>query len=128
MDGVIHIIDPGIVPSKGIQTAVYDVQVIDETCSLANDSDYSAALVVAQPNWGDIGDGTACPMAPPEGVIRGTGGERVEQRKNVGNVHLKIQVFPIDIHPRLLRRTKGIGEFGQCVGNVRNQFGYPIRR
>jgi len=70
VDGVIHIFDQGIVPTKNMnQRAIYDVQVIDETCSVANDADYSDPLVLIQPVWGDIGNGTDCPMEPPNGVV-----------------------------------------------------------
>ena len=68
VDGVIHIFDQGIVPTKNAnQQAIYSVQVIDQACAIT-EGNFSAALVETQPNWGDIGNGTACPMAPPNGV------------------------------------------------------------
>ena len=68
VDGVIHIFDPGIVPTKNTnQQATYSVQVIDQACAIT-EGNFSAALVETQPNWGDIGNGTTCPMAPPNGV------------------------------------------------------------
>lgn len=55
-------------PSKNAnQQAIYSVQVIDASCAGA-ENDFSDALVATQPQWGDIGNGTACPMAPPNGV------------------------------------------------------------
>jgi hypothetical protein len=67
VDGVIHFLDQGIVPSKNAnQQAIYSVQVIAEGCAVADDN-FSNALVATQPVWGDIGGGTNCPMDPPDG-------------------------------------------------------------
>ena len=68
VDGAIHFLDQGIVPSKNdTQQAVYSVQAIDQACEMI-ENDYSDALVVTQPVWGDIGYRNTCPMLPPDGV------------------------------------------------------------
>ncbi len=68
VDGVIHIFDQGIVPSKNAnQQAIYSAQVIPIGCSTFNEDNYSAPLVVTQPVWGDIGTGMGCPRPPPDG-------------------------------------------------------------
>ena len=68
VDGTIHFIDQGIVPSKNEnQQAIYSVQVLDSSCA-GTELDFSTALIITQPYWGDIGAGTDCPMLPPNGV------------------------------------------------------------
>ena len=69
VDGVIHIIDQGIVPSKNVnQQAIYSMQVIESACAQDQEANFSDALAVTQPLWGDMGNGTDCPMAPPNGA------------------------------------------------------------
>jgi hypothetical protein len=69
VDGVIHFLDQGIVPSKNTnQQAIYSVQAIGEACAVGVEDNYSIALVVTQPVWGDIGDRNTCPMLPPDGI------------------------------------------------------------
>jgi hypothetical protein len=68
VDGVIHLIDRGIVGTKNAnQQAIYSVQVIEKACSVDAEDNFSDALVVVQPPWGDIGSGTGCPLGPPNG-------------------------------------------------------------
>ncbi len=68
VDGVIHFLDQGIVPSKNAnQQAMYSVQAIGDACAVGVEDNYSFAFVVTEPVWGDIGDRTGCPMAPPDG-------------------------------------------------------------
>ncbi len=72
LDGVIHIADESFAPSKnGTQRSIYSVQVITEGCATDNEANYSPALVVDQPLFGDIvginpGD---CPLSIPNGSI-----------------------------------------------------------
>lgn len=66
VDGAIHILDQAIVPTRNAnQPATYSVQVAENRFGFL--CSYSDALVVTQPIWGDIGNGTGCPMAPPNG-------------------------------------------------------------
>ncbi len=62
----VHLYHEGIVPG-----GVYDVQVIDSTCSLYNESGYSAPLTMTQARWSDVcgpsPDG-AC-TSVPDGVV-----------------------------------------------------------
>jgi hypothetical protein len=68
VDGAIHIIDQGIVPSKNTnQQAIYSVQVIDAVCAFAENG-FSEPLVVVQPVWGDNSGGTSCPREVPDGA------------------------------------------------------------
>jgi hypothetical protein len=63
VDGVIHLIDQGIVPSKNAnQQAIYSVQVIEEACPKSVEDNYSTALVVTQSLWGDIANLAGCPL------------------------------------------------------------------
>jgi hypothetical protein len=69
VDGAIHLLDQGFGPSKNAnQQSIYSVQVIESVCTISSEDNYSDALVVTNPLWGDIGNGTSCPMAPPNGV------------------------------------------------------------
>ena len=69
---VIHLYNEGIVPSKyPDDPAIYDIQVIDEACSLDEDGNYSAPLTMTQARWGDVcgpGGGGAC-TAVPDGIV-----------------------------------------------------------
>ncbi len=47
--GQMHATHPGVVP-----LGVYDVQVIDDTCTVSNEADYSTALSVTNPKYGDL--------------------------------------------------------------------------
>lgn len=70
VDGAIHIADVSIVPSKNAtQRSIYSVQVITEGCATDEEANYSAALVVDQPLFGDLVGTTPgeCPMSIPNG-------------------------------------------------------------
>ncbi len=59
----VHVWNEGIVPD-----ATYDIQVVDETCSLAAEEDYSPALPMTQSAWSDlISNCTTTPCGPPDG-------------------------------------------------------------
>jgi len=61
--GVIYVFDDEIVPS-----ATYTIQVIDDTCELANEADYSAALTLTTSAWGDVVSNCVTnPCGPPDG-------------------------------------------------------------
>lgn len=67
---VIHLYSEGIIPSKYLgDPAIYDIQAIDETCSLEDESNYSAPLTMTQARWGDICGGTS--SAPCTGAADG---------------------------------------------------------
>ncbi len=56
--GIVHLFHEGFVPD-----GVYDVQVVDSSCSLQDESSYSAPLTMTQAKWGDVcgpGAGGAC--------------------------------------------------------------------
>ncbi len=62
---VVHFYHEGLVPG-----GIYDIQVIDNSCSLQDEGGYSAALTMIQSLWGDVcgpGPGGAC-----SGVADGT--------------------------------------------------------
>ncbi len=48
-DGLIHVSHAGIVPN-----GVYDVQVIEQGCDVADEDNYSAPLAMNTPRWGDL--------------------------------------------------------------------------
>ena len=72
VDGAIHIADESIAPSKNqTQRSIYSVQVITEGCATDEEANYSPALVVDQPLFGDLvgvnpGD---CPLSIPNGSV-----------------------------------------------------------
>ncbi len=79
-DGVIHLYHEAIVPSHMATStgpidvpAVYEVQVVEETCSRTADRNYSPALRLVPAGWGDVvRDCSGCPCTAPEesvGVI-----------------------------------------------------------
>ncbi len=60
---VVHVWNEGIIPG-----ASYDIQVVDDTCSLASEESYSTALTLTQSGWADlIQDCTTTPCKPPDG-------------------------------------------------------------
>ncbi len=60
---VVHVFNEGIIPG-----GEYDIQVIDSTCSLDVDDNYSDALTMTQSAWADlIQDCTTTPCKPPDG-------------------------------------------------------------
>jgi len=99
-DGVIHIIDAGIVPSKNnpAQPAAYSVQVIDETCGLL-DEGYSDPLVVINPIWGDVlrNSGT-CPTLPGNGIVDLLG-DVVGVINKFGNLSCAAKKTRVDVEP-----------------------------
>ena len=68
---MIHIADESIAPSKNeTQRSIYSVQVITEGCAIDEEANFSPALIVDQPLFGDVvgvnpGD---CPMSIPNGT------------------------------------------------------------
>lgn len=63
---VVHIFHEGIVPG-----GVYDVQVVDSSCALEEESSYSVPLTMTQAKWGDVcgpGPGGAC-SAVADGTV-----------------------------------------------------------
>ncbi len=55
---VVHLFHEGLVPQ-----GVYDIQVVDSSCSLQEESGYSTPLTMTQAKWGDVcgpGPGGAC--------------------------------------------------------------------
>jgi hypothetical protein len=73
VDGVIHIVDEGIVPSKLAagggsisQPAEFTVQVVDSECFLDQEGSFSEPLSYIAAGHGDIvGGAPGCPMPPP---------------------------------------------------------------
>ena len=68
VDGVIHIQDQGIVPSRKTppQPATFSVRIVDQSCDILDEASYSAALTVTQPLYGDVLLSNAtCPTGPP---------------------------------------------------------------
>jgi hypothetical protein len=64
--GVVHVYHEGIVPS-----GVYNIQAIDDGCSLEEDANYSEPLTMTQTRWADVcGPGLrgAC-SEPPDGGV-----------------------------------------------------------
>ncbi len=62
---VVHFYHEGLVPG-----GIYDIQVVDSSCSLQDEAGYSAPLTMTQAKWGDVcgpGPGGAC-----SGVADGT--------------------------------------------------------
>jgi len=70
VDGVIHIVDDGITPTKNEnQQAIYTVQVVAEGCVLSDQASFSDPLVITQPLYGDlVATDPSCPMPPPNGI------------------------------------------------------------
>ena len=63
--GVVHLFHEGIVPG-----GAYHVDVISETCDLANALDFSTPLPMTTPIWGDtVLDLAQTPPLPPEGAV-----------------------------------------------------------
>ncbi len=63
---VVHLFHEGIVPD-----GVYDIEVLDDTCSPEDDNGYSEPLTMIQARWGDLcGPGLvgAC-TRPPDGIV-----------------------------------------------------------
>jgi hypothetical protein len=71
VDGVVHLFTEGIVPTLQIpdgprMDAKYYVQVIDSSCSMTGEDNYSVALEMIQAQWGDVNDTVAnCPNGVP---------------------------------------------------------------
>ncbi|MGB2988149.1 MAG: right-handed parallel beta-helix repeat-containing protein [Phycisphaerae bacterium] len=62
--GVVHVYDVSLIPS-----AMYDVQVIDESCGLDLEIAYSDPLEINTSLWGDVvSDCPGIPCGPPNGV------------------------------------------------------------
>lgn len=62
-DPVVHVFHEGIVPG-----ATYTVQLIDSTCDIGQESDYSEPMPVTMSKWGDVvKDCTTFPCGPPDG-------------------------------------------------------------
>lgn len=69
VDGVIHIVDQGLNPTKSaVQISQYTVQVIEEACPKSDENNYSEGLVVVMPKWGDNSGGTSCPREIADGA------------------------------------------------------------
>ena len=63
--GTVHVSHPGIVP-KG----VYDMQVVNVSCSVDTEASFSLPLTLIQTKWGDCcGPFTAGEFAPPDGSV-----------------------------------------------------------
>ncbi len=61
---VVHVSNEGIIPE-----GVYDIQVVDDTCWLSIEGNYSPALTLSQSTWADAIDNCATfPCGPPDGV------------------------------------------------------------
>ena len=64
-DEEIHVYHESIVPG-----GAYDVQVIDESCIINNESHFSPSLVLTTSIWGDVvKDCTGMPCGPPDGSV-----------------------------------------------------------
>jgi hypothetical protein len=63
---VVHFYHEGLVPG-----GIYDIQVVDSSCSLQDEAGYSAPLTMTQAKWGDVcgpGPGGAC-SAVADGTV-----------------------------------------------------------
>ena len=62
--GEIHAFHEGVIPGT-----LYNVEVVDCTCDLSDKGNYSPALAIKTPKWGDVLEDTSIvPPGPPNGV------------------------------------------------------------
>ena len=114
VDNVIHIFDQGVVPSKNMdQQAIYSLQVIAEECPIV-EGNFSTALVFAQPLWGDIGEGTNCPMLSPAGVAALIP-DVTKALAKFSNEYCAPKKTRVDVEPAVLDMRIGISDVLQLL-------------
>ena len=63
--GYFHVYHEGIIPG-----GTYQIQVIDESCDIGLEENYSAPLELTTSRWGDlVSNCTTCPCGPPDGTV-----------------------------------------------------------
>jgi hypothetical protein len=108
--GVVHVFNEGIIPAGS-----YSVQVVDETCSLDSEENYSPGITLIQSAWADVvKDCSTTPCGAPDGI---TGVADVtailDKFKNLeGNV-TKTRA---DLEPRVPDQLVNITDVTFCLG------------
>jgi len=106
VDGVVHVYHEAIIPSHMASgagpidiPAVYDIQLIDSTCSLSHDTSYSAPLRMTQAGCGDINkDVSACPNAAPNESV-GVVTDVIGALNKFSNIDCAMQKTRVYAHP-----------------------------
>lgn len=126
VDDAIHIFDMGIVPSKNEnQQAIYSVQVV-VIGEHSREDCYSDPLVVTQPVFGDIGDGVACPMLPPDGRVDIVP-DVTQMLSKFSNNFCAPKKMRTDLEPTTLDFATAITDILQVLGAFTGIHDYPFQ-
>ncbi len=123
VDGVLHLFHEGIVPSRMASStgpidlpASYDIQLIDNTCSLSNSCAYSFPLPMVQAGWGDVVLHVAdCPNGPPNESV-GVVSDVVSLLSKFSNNYCAPKKARADLVPCLVDFKIGITDVVAALG------------